>query len=129
MKCFMKQKQCFVYNVSSSGPGWCRLYYSLTVCGGCVLTKYFAERPLVTSCTCYDCVLTFDLLSKYWIRSSIHRGLIGVPHKALSHLNPQLGGEEAVFPLCVRDCMQALYACPCVVERMCYWMSVHYVAL
>lgn len=105
---------------SSSVPWWCILYCSLTVCGGCVLTKYFAERPLVTSCTCYDCVLTFGLLSKYWIRSSIHRGLIGASHEVLSHLNPQLWGGGCIPPICV---------CVCVVECMCYSMSVRYVAL
>lgn len=89
---------------SSSVPWWCILYCSLTVCGGCVLTKYFAERPLVTSCTCYDCVLTFGLLSKYWIRSSIHRGLIGASHEVLSHLNPQLWGGGCIPPICVCVC-------------------------
>lgn len=99
-----------------SGPLWCILYYSLTVCGGCVLTEYFAERPLVTSYTCYDCVLTFDLLSQYWIRSSIHRGLIGVSHKALSHLNPQLWGGGCIPPVCVTACRRLCVSVCCGVN-------------
>lgn len=115
MKCFMKQTSPQFTIFSSSGPLWYILCYSWTVCGGYVLTKCFAEGPLVTSCTCYDCVLTFDLLSKYWIRSSIHSGLIGVSHKALSHLNPQLWGGGCIPPVCVCmcDCMQA-FICVCV---------------
>lgn len=83
-----------------------------------MLTKYFAEGALVTSCTCYHCVLTFDLLSKYWNRSSIRRGLIGVSHKALSHLNPQLWGGGYIPPVCVCmcDCMQT-FICVCVLWR------------
>lgn len=89
------------------------------MCGGSVLTKAFVERPLVTSCSSYDCVLTFDLLSKYWIRSSIHRGLIGVSQEALSHLNTQLWGGGCNPPcvhvwVCVSACRHL-----CVMQSQC----------
>lgn len=81
---------------SSLDPWWCILYYSGTVSVMAVCW----ERPLVTSCTCYDSVLTFELLSKYWIRVAFIGAWLERPTRPLVSLTHS-SGEEAVFPLCV----------------------------
>lgn len=127
--CFLwKHMYTQQFKVSPLNAWQCLIYIGAhcIIAGQCVAAVYW-ERLLVRSCICYDWGLTFDLLSKYWIRSCIHKGLIGVSHEALSHHNPQLKGGDCTPPGCVRVivCRRLCMSVCCGVDVwMCYWVSV-----